>query len=138
MFCNSNSFCIFCLETQCNSTVHKLSSIHAEQRETTYVFFLTCKIPYVSLKMFFSKHSPSWFIFDFAYTFFPAFYGASLSMGGVSLICGFPNLGTVSMLRLPSVKAFAAAEHRVVPETQYSPQGLDLSSLLAGIRFWTL
>lgn len=44
----------------------------------------------------YSKHSTSWFIFDFEYTHFPAFYGASLSMGGVSLICGFPNLGTVS------------------------------------------
>lgn len=51
--------------------------------------------------VFHSKHSPSWFIFDFAYTHFPAFYGASLSMGGVPLICGFPNLGIVSSLSSP-------------------------------------
>lgn len=31
---------------------------------------------------------------------------------------------------------FAAAKHQVVPEAQYSPQGL--SSLLAGIWLWTL
>lgn len=51
--------------------------------------------------VFYSKHSPSWFIFDFAYTHFPAFYGASLSRGGVPLICGFPNLGIVSTLSSP-------------------------------------
>ena len=48
--------------------------------------------------VFYSTHSPLWFIFDFEYTHFPAFYGASFSMGGVPLICGFPNLGTVSTL----------------------------------------
>lgn len=37
----------------------------------------------------------------FANTHFPALYGASLSMGGVPLICGFPNLGIVSSFKSP-------------------------------------
>lgn len=47
------------------------------------------------------KNSPSQFIFDFACRYFPVFYGASLSMGGVPSICGFHNLGIVSTLSSP-------------------------------------
>lgn len=74
--------------------------LHNAERNT-WGFFYISKIPCASLKVIYSKPTPSWLLFDFAYTHFPAFYGASLSMGGVPLISGFPNLGIVPSLSSP-------------------------------------
>lgn len=121
------TYLVFFFYPMCAHTAHN----GPRNQDTCYS---SSKIDCLSLMMCFTY---SWVISDFACMHFSAFME--------HLFPWVEYLGFVVFLTspryqcsAPSRMACSATEQWAVPETQYSPQGPSLSSLLAGIRFRTL